>query len=137
MTPPITVPRTAALASVPTPAGPFTLLAEGDAVIAAGWTTDLDELLAPVAPRRRPVAIEERADLGAITDAVDAYLGGAVHAIDDIAVRQASGPFVQHAWDVLRTVPPGAPLTYAEFAAKSGRPAAVRAAANACARNAV
>ena len=40
------------------------------------------------------------------------------------------------AWEVLRTVPAGAPVTYAEFAAKAGRPDAVRAAAGACARNA-
>ena len=51
-------------------------------------------------------------------------------------VRQRSGEFLEHAWDVLRTVPAGAPVTYTEYAAKSGRPAAVRAAASACARNA-
>ncbi|MDN5746930.1 MAG: tryptophan 2,3-dioxygenase family protein, partial [Pseudonocardia sp.] len=43
---------------------------------------------------------------------------------------------LNNAWDVLRTVPAGAPVTYTEYAAKSGRPAAVRAAASACARNA-
>jgi methylated-DNA-[protein]-cysteine S-methyltransferase len=37
---------------------------------------------------------------------------------------------------VLRTVPAGEPDTYAAFAARCGRPAAVRAAAGACARNA-
>ena len=51
-------------------------------------------------------------------------------------VRQRSGAFLVHAWEVLRTVPAGAPVTYTEYAAKSGRPAAVRAAASACARNA-
>jgi methylated-DNA-[protein]-cysteine S-methyltransferase len=52
-----------------------------------------------------------------------------------VPVRQRSGEFLEHAWDVLRTVPAGAPVTYTEYAAKSGRPAAVRAAASACARN--
>ena len=42
---------------------------------------------------------------------------------------------MQHAWDVLRTVQAGAPVTYSEYASMSGRPAAVRAAASACARN--
>ena len=37
---------------------------------------------------------------------------------------------------MLRTVPAGRPDTYAAFAARCGRPAAIRAAANACARNA-
>jgi methylated-DNA-[protein]-cysteine S-methyltransferase len=37
---------------------------------------------------------------------------------------------------VLRTVKPGAPVTYADYATLAGSPTAVRAAASACARNA-
>ena len=52
-------------------------------------------------------------------------------------VRQRTGGAVPgHAWNVLRDVQPGEPVTYTEFAALAGRPAAVRAAAQACARNA-
>ena len=40
-------------------------------------------------------------------------------------------------WDVLRHVAAGRPITYTEFAARAGSPAAVRSAADACARNAV
>ena len=36
----------------------------------------------------------------------------------------------------LRCIEPGSPLTYAEFAARLGRPTAVRAAASVCAANA-
>jgi methylated-DNA-[protein]-cysteine S-methyltransferase len=50
--------------------------------------------------------------------------------------QQTGGAFLAHAWDVLRDVPAGAPVTYTEYAAKAGRPAAIRAAAQACARNA-
>jgi methylated-DNA-[protein]-cysteine S-methyltransferase len=128
---------TAARTTLETPAGPFTIVADGGVVLAAGWTTDHDELMAPVAPGLRPDRVEDVDDLGPISAAVAAYLDGSVHAVDTIAVRQQSGPFLEHAWDVLRTVPPGAPITYAELAAKAGRPDAVRAAANACARNAV
>jgi methylated-DNA-[protein]-cysteine S-methyltransferase len=56
--------------------------------------------------------------------------------VDDVRVRQRSGAFLEHAWDVLRTIPAARPVTYTEYAAKSGRPLAVRAAAAACARNA-
>ena len=49
--------------------------------------------------------------------------------IDDVPVRQRSGPYRELAWDVLRTVPAGAPVTYTGYAEKTGRPAAVRAAA--------
>jgi methylated-DNA-[protein]-cysteine S-methyltransferase len=36
---------------------------------------------------------------------------------------------------VLRTVPAGGPISYSEFAVWSGRPSAIRAAAQACGRN--
>ena len=71
--------------------------------------------------------------LGAVT--VTAFVAGDVTAIDDVEVQQRSGPFLQEAWEVLRTVPPGQPDTYAAFAARCGHPSAVRAAANAALRS--
>ncbi|MEY7972317.1 methylated-DNA--[protein]-cysteine S-methyltransferase [Saccharomonospora xinjiangensis] len=120
-----------------TPIGTFTSVIDADdAVLASGWTDDVTELTSVVAPALRPSALRHRADLGAVTKAVHRYHHGELHAVDEIAVRQQSGPFLRHAWDVLRTVPAGKPVTYSEFAALSGRPAAIRAAAAACARNA-
>jgi methylated-DNA-[protein]-cysteine S-methyltransferase len=78
----------------------------------------------------------ERADTLPVLETVEAYCAGDVTAIDPVPVRQRSGPFLEDAWDVLRTVPAGQPDTYTAFAVRCGRPAAVRAAAGACARNA-
>lgn len=120
-----------------TPAGPFTTLVAGDgAVLASGWTADLDDLLLVIAAPLRPVCVRPRPDLGPVTAAARAYHDGDLSAIDEIEVRQCSGEFIQRAWDLLRTVPPGKPLSYTDFAALAGRPAAIRAAASACARNA-
>lgn len=119
-----------------TPAGPFTLVVDRDAVLASGWTADVADLLPLIAPGLRPDALTPRAELGSFTTAVTAYVDGDVAAIDDVPVRQRSGPYREHAWTVLREVKPGAPLTYTEFAVATGRPAAVRAAAGACAKNA-
>ncbi|MGH3794983.1 MAG: methylated-DNA--[protein]-cysteine S-methyltransferase [Pseudonocardiaceae bacterium] len=122
--------------TVDTPLGPFTTLVDDDgAVLASGWTADLDELRALVAPALRPAKVRFRAELGAVTDAVLAYHRGELDAISDVPVRQRSGAFLEHAWQVLRAVPAGAPVSYTELAAKAGRPRAVRAAAGACARN--
>ena len=123
-------------ATVPTPAGPFTVVADGETVLASGWTDDPSALVALMAPDLRPATVEPAGSLGAVTDAVAAYVEGDLTAVDAIAVRQHSGPFVTEAWAILRRVPAGAPVTYAELAAKAGRPEAVRAAASACARNA-
>lgn len=125
-------------ATVPTPAGPFTVLVGVDgAVRAAGFTTDPYGLLALTHPALRG-SVRFRPELGKVTDAVGAYLGGDPGALDAVPVEQrTSGLFLAHAWQVLREVAPGEPVTYTGFAALAGRPAAVRAAAAACARNAV
>ncbi|MET9485771.1 methylated-DNA--[protein]-cysteine S-methyltransferase [Nocardia sp. NPDC006630] len=124
-------------ATVTTPAGPFTALVDPDgAVLAAGWTADAENLRQLIHTTLRPAEIRERDSLGAVTKAVVDYHAGDIAAIDAITVRQLSGPFLVHAWEVLRKVPGGEPITYTDFAAASGRPAATRAAANACARNA-
>jgi methylated-DNA-[protein]-cysteine S-methyltransferase len=119
-----------------TPAGPFTvLLADDDTVLASGWAGDATLLASLVHPSLRPTTDPQpRTDLGPVTKAVLAYLDGDISAVDEVPVRQRSGVFLEQAWKTLREV--RAPVTYTEFAALAGRPAAVRAAAQACARNA-
>ncbi|WP_089155148.1 methylated-DNA--[protein]-cysteine S-methyltransferase [Micromonospora sp. NBS 11-29] len=122
---------------IDTPAGPLSVLARPDgAVRAAGFTADPTTLVPLAHPSLRG-DLRERADLGPVTVAVRAYLDGDLTAIDSVEVEQhTSGLFLAHAWRVLRDVKPGDPVTYTGFAALAGRPAAVRAAAAACARNA-
>jgi len=123
--------------TVDTPAGPFTTLADDDgAVLAAGWTVDAEGLLALVHPtlRERP---RPRRDLGPSTAAVQHYLAGDLDAPGAVPVRQhTGGAFLTAAWKTLREIAPGDPVSYTELAARTGNPAAVRAAAQACARNA-
>ncbi|HEY3021704.1 MAG TPA: methylated-DNA--[protein]-cysteine S-methyltransferase [Solirubrobacteraceae bacterium] len=134
-----THPRALAYATHATGAGPFTILADGDGVVrAAGWTTDPVALAGLVAPSLRVgVTPRARRDIGVASRALRDYLAGDVGAIDDVPVRQASGPVVERGWAALRALPAGAPITYAELAARCGRPGAARAAAAACGRNAV
>jgi methylated-DNA-[protein]-cysteine S-methyltransferase len=136
----MSLPSLARHATVATPPGAFTVIVESDAagrdvVLASGWTADIADLLPVVHASLRPAGSERVEDLP-VLDVVEKFFAGDVSAIDDVVVRQRSGPFLQEAWEVLRTVPAGRPDTYAAFAARCGRPAAVRAAANACARNA-
>jgi methylated-DNA-[protein]-cysteine S-methyltransferase len=120
-----------------TPAGPFTAIVDADgAVLASGWTADVDTLLPLVHTTLRPAGSRQMTDLGAISTAILRYHEGDLGAVDEVPVRQRSGEFLEHAWDVLRTLPAGAPVSYTEYATKAGRPAAIRAAASACARNA-
>ena len=72
-----------------------------------------------------------------VLQACDAYRAGDLGALDVVLVRQPGGPFIAKARDELRTIPAGEVDTYAGLAARAGRPAAVRAAGQACATNRV
>ncbi|WP_158849089.1 methylated-DNA--[protein]-cysteine S-methyltransferase [Saccharothrix deserti] len=125
------------VSTIDTQISPFTAIVAMDgAVLASGWTASADDLLPQISPSLRPTTLTTHRDLGAVTRAVRAYHAGDLDAITDIPVRQRAGEFMEQAWDALRTVPAGKPVSYADYALLAGRPSAVRAAATACARNA-
>ncbi|BDI23791.1 methylated-DNA--[protein]-cysteine S-methyltransferase [Herbiconiux sp. L3-i23] len=128
------VAKSAVVEIIDTPDGPFGIIEGERGVLASGWTSDVDALLAriPVALRPDDVATgTTRAAAAAL-----AYYDGDLAAIDTVPVEQLGGVFRTAAWQALRRIAPGAPLTYTAFAELTGSPRAVRAAASACATNA-
>lgn len=132
-------------AQIDTPIGPFWMVvdravgadavADGDmVVVASGWCTELGPV-ARHAGGARPDDVTVRRSVGAATDAAVAFHEGEVYEIDAITVRQHASAFLEASWEALRTIPAGSTITYRELAGRAGRPAAVRAAASACARN--
>ena len=129
--------KSAEYSTCDTPHGKFTVVCESETVLAAGWTSDAAELLAPVHPDIRPEVITQNDDrCAAAISAVHAFYKGDFSAVGKLAVRQQSGPFRMRAWETLRKIPAGSTLTYGEFAVQAGNPRAIRAAAGACAANA-
>src|SRR3954469_10801657 len=115
----------------PMTGGTLTVVAADGVVVAAGY----DDVVAPipVALRSRGTRDVERID--GVSDAIEAYVAGDIGALDSVPVDQPGGEFMQAAWRAMREVPPGQTWSYAELAAKLGRPKAVRAAGSACGRN--
>lgn len=125
----------ATLQFVDTPDGPFAILADhAERVLVAGWTDDVDAVLARLHPKNRPA--EVRAGTTRAAAAVTAYYSGDLAAIDHVEVAQFGTPLQRRGWAALRGIHPGQPLTYTGFASALGSPTAVRAAASICARNA-
>lgn len=56
-----------------------------------------------------------------------AYLGGDLHAIDEIEVATGGTAFQRELWAALRRIPVGETVSYGELAVRLGRPRAVRA----------
>lgn len=123
------------MAILDTPDGPFAVLEDADGrVIASGWTDQPDRVLARLADRDRPTLV--RSGPSSATEAVDAYYAGDPAPALTTPVRQFGTELFRTGWAALRAIPAGSVLTYTELAAAMGRPAAVRAAASVCARNA-
>ena len=116
-----------------TPVGKLALLVRDDVLVAAGFT-DVQDQYARL-HTSTPLQIVER--LGRFSDAMTSYFEGDVTAMDTLPVAQPGGAFRQAAWKVMREVPAGEVISYAELAARAGNPNAVRAAGTACATNMV
>jgi O-6-methylguanine DNA methyltransferase len=58
---------------------------------------------------------------------LDAYFAGDYAALDRIQVATGGTPFQRAVWRTLRTIPPGATMTYGELAARIGHAGASRA----------
>ncbi|QNA92078.1 MULTISPECIES: methylated-DNA--[protein]-cysteine S-methyltransferase [unclassified Microbacterium] len=126
---------TALIQTIETPDGAFTILADDrQRVLASGWTSDEEAILARLSAANRPEEVREGETEAAA--AVVAYYAGDLSAIDAVAVKQSGTALQLAGWSALREIAPGAPLTYTGFASLLGNPAAVRAAASICARNA-
>lgn len=121
-------------ASCSTPVGTFSFIERDGAVRAAGFSElhELEERLTgeitsgEVAPSTSDVASR-----------IEKYFGGDVYALDDIEVSQPGSLWKSRAWDELRRIPAGEPISYGELAERVGSPRAARAAGSACATNAV
>ena len=130
--------------AVPTPAGALAVvITPEDGVVRAAGFDALDATAArlPAALRTRGVRELSPAEaagdgaFGVVVGAVRRYAAGDGAALETVPAEQAGGPFFQAAWAAMRAIPAGRTVTYAELAAAAGRPAAVRAAGSACARN--
>lgn len=123
-------------ATLPTPVGPLAVVLDQDGTVVASGFGDLGGLTSRLGlPETLPAADPEL--VAPVAEAVRRYFAGDLDALDEVAVRQRGGVFAQAAWQQLRAITPGQPVTYAELAARAGSPGAARAAGQACARNLV
>jgi len=119
-------------AVVTMPFGPVTVIADGDTVLASGFTSTPETLRRHLPDRRLHVPVV--ADLGLISERLRAYSDGEVTAIDGIAVSAQGSETMQRLWTRLRAVAAGTTVSYAEL---GGAPRMAKVAATACARNPV
>jgi methylated-DNA-[protein]-cysteine S-methyltransferase len=127
--------------TLPTPVGPFTLLADGDGVCAAGFTGNAESLRRRLDRRRRAARIRADGNPSGAAAALRAYLAGELDALREVTVSQPGDPARQEAWRALRSVPSGRTISYrrlgelAGLADPASDPFGAQAAGAACAGN--
>ena len=121
--------------TITTSIGPLTILAVDGVVHAGGFTDDVDSLAVRLGPGVGDLPLEIVRDLGPISDALEAYFGGDVLALDQLRVSQPGGPFQQRVWQALRRIRPGHQTTYRELAIQLGDEKLARAVGMGCATN--
>lgn len=127
-------PNPMSVATVLLPGGPLSVAVAPDGVVHRSGFGPADVVLEAVPDAR----VVDPAELpGGVAEALDRYAAGDLGALDGVRVQQPGGAFLQSVWAVMREIPAGSTVSYAELARRAGRPTAVRAAASACSRNMV
>jgi methylated-DNA-[protein]-cysteine S-methyltransferase len=123
-----------ARARLTTPIGELVAFARAGALCAVAFTDGRDDPLASLRARFGPFALEE-ADPLDVGGRFRLYFGGALDALDRLAVDPGGTPFQGRVWAELRRIPAGRTLSYLEVARRVGTPEAVRAVGAANGRN--
>jgi methylated-DNA-[protein]-cysteine S-methyltransferase len=117
--------------TVPTPFGPFTVVAAAEGVVATTFGEPL-ELVDELA--RRWGAVSREAALRAASRDVERYLAGDRRPFrTPVDLRLVGTPLARAVLEVTRRIPYGEMWTYGDVAAAAGRPGAARAAGSALA----
>ena len=117
-----------------TPVGNLYLIADSGILIAAGFKS-LNSLQNRLSPSDKLRKIEPIEKIPKISKLIDNYFEGRLDALNLIQVRQPGAQFSQKVWRVMRAIPAGMTISYAQLAKKAGSPAAFRAAGTACGNN--
>ena len=120
--------------TVKTPVGTLNLISDENVLLAAGFKS-LDNLVARLSNEDFVKGIKKVQKIPMISALIDDYFDGELEAINSIKVRQMGASFSQDVWKVMRKIPAGKTLSYAELAKRAGSANAIRAAGTVCGHN--
>jgi methylated-DNA-[protein]-cysteine S-methyltransferase len=116
------------LESIETPIGHMLVVAdEQNRLRALGWADLEDRLKRQLTARYGALQLRSQTVSSSIRNGLLAYLEGKLDAIDAIPVETGGTAFQRSVWEQLRQIPAGTTMSYGDFAARIGRPKAVRA----------
>lgn len=129
MTPIATRPERLVLDQIATPVGPLLLVTDERDVLRALAFGDFEAGMRRILRLHYGATLApERGNAPApIRDALDAYFGGDIAALDGLSWATGGTPFQRAVWTALAEIPAGTTVSYGALAARIGSPKAVRA----------
>ena len=121
-------------ATLSSPIGKLYLLTRGETVLALNLS-GFKDLLSSLSDDELSEKIGKSGKNHIVVDKLERYFDGELSVINSIKVKQPGGEFTQAAWSAMRRIKAGRADSYADLAHSAGRPAAIRAAGSACAKN--
>lgn len=112
---------------LPSAIGDLLLVSDGASICALDFADYEARLLTLLKKRFAAVALTPCANPQGFSDRLRAYLAGDLYSLDPVPVNPGGTPFQQQVWLGLRQIPAGTVASYAELAAKVGKPTAYRA----------
>lgn len=120
--------------TIKTPVGVLDLIVDENVLLAAGFK-GINNLILRLSEEDFSKGIKEAKQIPSISVLIDDYFNGDLGAINSIKVRQTGAKFSQDVWKVMRKIPAGKTLSYAELAKGAGSATAIRAVGTACGNN--
>jgi methylated-DNA-[protein]-cysteine S-methyltransferase len=122
---------------IKTPWGPIATFVDvtNEPVVIGAAFSDIPKFLKKSGHKLDIVEFKFDSKLAGVTEVVKSWVDGDLDAFQSLKVRQPGGEFTQDVWKALRKIKGGKVISYADLAAKAGRPLAVRAAGTAMATN--
>ncbi|HEX7106430.1 MAG TPA: methylated-DNA--[protein]-cysteine S-methyltransferase [Acidothermaceae bacterium] len=122
--------------TVDSPVGPLLLAGTGEGVVRVAFECEgHDDVLATLSERVSPRILNAPARLDAVARQLDEYFAGRRSSFDVALDFRLAAGFRRSVLEQLRHISYGKTASYAEVAAKTGHPKAVRAVGTACALN--
>jgi methylated-DNA-[protein]-cysteine S-methyltransferase len=113
-----------------TPIGELIVVVDADGKLRAVDWTDYESRMKGLLDRfcgKARYKLAPARDPGGVTSAMRRYFKGDIAVLRDLAVATSGTPFQTNVWRALRKIKDGTTVSYAELAARIGKPKAVRA----------
>lgn len=114
-----------------TPVGELVIVADGEGRLRAIDWTDHEARMRLLLDRyygKGRYTLSAARDPGGLTKAMGSYFKGDIAVIDTLPIETTGTPFQRSVWQALRKINRGTTISYAELAARIGKPRAIRAA---------